>query len=154
MRALLIVSLCPPSARLTVTPPRVQKVISMAVLLFDRYLSAARQFPRTMLQLAAAAAIFIASKIEGILPHPRASRVAGLSDGAFDLGHLVAFERVMCQTLHFDLYPPTSQNFLDMFMHALPAPDTAAALYFADKVRSRSRMLLCCLVVDLPCASH
>ena len=109
----------------------------MAVLLFDRYLSAAKQFPRTMLQLAAAAAIFIASKIEGILPHPRASRISGLSDGAFDLGHLVAFERVMCQSLHFDLYPPTTQNFLDMFMHALPTPDTAAAQYFAEKVRRR-----------------
>lgn len=119
----------------------------MAVLLFDRYLSAAKQFPRTMLQLAAAAAIFIASKIEGILPHPRASRISGLSDGAFDLGHLVAFERVMCQSLNFDLYPPTTQNFLDMFMHALPPPDTAEAQYFASKVRKCSQHL--CLHVRL-----
>ena len=115
----------------------------MAVLLFDRYLSSAKQFPRTMLQLAAAAAIFIASKIEGILPHPRASRVAGLSDGAFDLGHLVAFERVMCQSLKFDLYAPTTQNFLDMFMHALPPPESPAAEYFADKVCSTTLDDLC-----------
>lgn len=111
-----------------------QKVISMAVLLLDRYLSKVRAFPRTMLQLAAATAIFIASKIEGILPHPRASRVAGLSDGAFDLKHLVQHERVMCQSIGFDLYGPTTQNFLDMFLHAMPQPSTSAEQHFIEKV--------------------
>jgi hypothetical protein len=107
----------------------------MAVNLLDRYLSASRQFPRTMLQLAAASAIFIASKIEGVLPHPRASRVAALSDGAFDLERLIAFERVMCHSLGFDLYSPTTQNFLDMWMHALPAPQGEAEIFFSEKVR-------------------
>jgi hypothetical protein len=111
-----------------------QKVISMAILLLDRYLSKVREFPRTMLQLAAAAAIFIASKIEGILPHPRASRIAGLSDGAFDLNHLVQFERVMCQSIGFDLYGPTTQNFLDMFLYAMRQPSTSAEQYFIEKV--------------------
>jgi hypothetical protein len=106
----------------------------MAVLLLDRYLSHVRQFPRTMLQLAAASAIFIASKIEGTLPHPRGSRIATLSDGAFDLQHLVEFERVMCHTLSFDLYGPSAQNFLDIYMHALPQPATNAEAYFAEKV--------------------
>ena len=129
-----------------------QKVISMAVLLFDRYLSRAKSFPRTMLQLAAAAAIFTASKIEGILPHPRASRIASLSDGAFDLHHLIQFERVMCQTLQFDLYAPTTQNFLDMYLHALPQPDTPAALFFAEKVRGTACPALCVHAEGASCA--
>lgn len=123
----------------TVTPyltrrVAMQRVVAMAVNLLDRYLSASRQFPRTMLQLAAASAIFIASKIEGVLPHPRASRVASLSDGAFDLERLIAFERVMCHSLGFDLYSPTTQNFLDMWMHALPTPVGESETFFAEKV--------------------
>lgn len=106
----------------------------MSVNLLDRYLSSSRSFPRTMLQLAAAAAIFISAKIEGVLPHPRASRVAALSDGAFDLDRLVGFERVMCHSLGFDLYGPTTQNFLDMWLHALPTPIGEGEKFFIGKV--------------------
>lgn len=94
-----------------------------------------------MLQLAAASAIFVASKIEGVLPHPRASRVASLSDGAFDLERLIAFERVMCHSLGFDLYSPTTQNFLDMWMHALPTPVGESETFFAEKVSSSMILL-------------
>lgn len=129
----------------------------MSVNLLDRYLSSSRSFPRTMLQLAAAAAIFISSKIEGVLPHPRASRVAALSDGAFDLDRLIGFERVMCHSLGFDLYGPTTQNFLDMWLHALPAPVGEGEKFFVGKVS----LFGCCSpmsltrevtrVSDLPC---
>jgi hypothetical protein len=111
----------------------------MAITLLDRYLSATRQFPRTMLQLAAASAIFIASKIEGVLPHPRGSRIASLADGAFDLNNLIAFERAMVHSLSFDLYAPTPQNFLDMWVHALPDPIGECEEYFTARVRCSYR---------------
>lgn len=124
----------------------------MAVNLLDRFLSASRQFPRTMLQLAAASSIFVASKIEGVLPHPRASRVAALSDGAFDRERLASFERVLCHSLGFDLYSPSTQNFLDMWIYTLPSPQDDASAFFSEAVCSHFPHMHCSQLTSSMCA--
>ena len=119
-----------------------QNVVSLSVLLLDRYLSAVRQFPRTNLQLAAAAAVLIASKFDSTQPPSRASRIASLSDGVFDEHRLVHFEHTMCQSVGSDLYGPSTQNFLDMFMHVLPQPRSNVEAYYVQKVRTSLPHLL------------
>jgi hypothetical protein len=73
-----------------------------------------------MLQLLSGTALFVATKLEGVLPHPGASALVRLSDDTFDLDELVRFERSLVQTLGFNLYGPTPYNFLRAFEDALP----------------------------------
>lgn len=123
-------------------PGQGQGVLAMAVQLLDRYLSTARQFPQSMLQLAGAACIFVATKIEGSLPHPAGSQLVYYADHAFDLDSLVLFERTLCQTLQFNMYGPTTCNFLKTFEQALPAPLNNADAAYRQQVHHLALYLL------------
>lgn len=116
-------------------------VCCAAITLLDRYLSAARAFPRSMLQLAAGTCMFVAAKVEGTLPHPPASAFVALAAGAFALDDIVLFERILCQTLGFALCAPSVHNFLTLFESTLlPPPPGAPLVAF---LRSRAHHLAC-----------
>jgi len=99
-------------ARDTDQPPC---VLPLAFRLFDRTLSSVERFPVQQLQALAAACFWIASKILGT-ESLMASDMCVFSGGLFDSQVICSLERFVMRAVNYRLMPPTTRDFLDMYL--------------------------------------
>jgi len=99
-------------ARDTEQPP---SVLPLAFRLFDRTLSSVEEFPVQQLQPLAAACFWIASKIRGN-ESLMASDMCIFSGGLFDSQVICSLERFVMKAVNFRLLPPTTRDFLEMYL--------------------------------------
>jgi hypothetical protein len=111
-----------------------QETLHLAVALLDRFLSATRGVPRGVLQLAAVAAVLVASK-EQEVAHPSVGRLTAISANCFRAEDLLRMERILLDALEFRVSSPTAFTFLHLYVQALammgavaPPPPAAAAM--------------------------
>ena len=89
-----------------------------AVSFMDRYIaSEGKRVPRQKLQLVGAASLFLASKVEEIMP-PMCSDFAYITDSAYTEKQFKQMEIDILRVLNFDLFEPLSLHFLRRFSKA------------------------------------
>ena len=89
-----------------------------AVSFMDRYMAAeGKKVTRQKLQLVGAASLFLASKIEEIMP-PMAADFVYITDGAYTEKQFKQMEIDILRVLNFDLFEPLSLHFLRRFSKA------------------------------------
>ena len=89
-----------------------------AVSFMDRYMAAeGKRVSRQKLQLVGAASLFLASKIEEIMP-PMAADFVYITDGAYTEKQFKQMEIDILRVLNFDLFEPLSLHFLRRFSKA------------------------------------
>lgn len=111
-----------------------QETLHLSVALLDRFLSATRGVPRGVLQLAAVAAVLVASK-EQEVSHPSVGRLTAISANCFRAEDLLRMERILLDALEFRVSGPTAFTFLHLYVQALammgavapPPPHSAVA---------------------------
>ncbi|CAG0920994.1 unnamed protein product [Notodromas monacha] len=79
------------------------------------YTTASRDVPKSQLQLSGATALFIAAKLEEVMP-PRAQDFAYVTEGACTEDEILLHQRTMNLKLGFPLYPLTANTWLDLFL--------------------------------------
>jgi hypothetical protein len=95
-----------------------QETLHLGVALLDRFLSATRGVPRGVLQLAAVAAVLVASK-EQEVAHPSVGRLTAISANCFRAEDLLRMERILLDALEFRVSSPTAFTFLHLYVQAL-----------------------------------
>jgi len=95
-----------------------QETLHLSVALLDRFLSATRGVPRGVLQLAAVAAVLVASK-EQEVSHPSVGRLTAISANCFRSEDLLRMERILLDALDFRVAGPTAFTFLHLYAQAL-----------------------------------
>lgn len=89
-----------------------------AISFMDRYMAVeGKRVSRQKLQLVGAASLFLASKIEEIMP-PMAADFVYITDGAYTEKQFKQMEIDILRVLNFDLFEPLSLHFLRRFSKA------------------------------------
>lgn len=91
--------------------------LSMSIV--DRFLSCMSVL-RSKLQLVGTASIYIAAKFEEIYP-PEIADFVYITDDTYTKSQIVRMERLILQTLNFNLVAPTTDTFLQRFLRAAEA---------------------------------
>ncbi|XP_017860331.1 PREDICTED: G1/S-specific cyclin-E isoform X2 [Drosophila arizonae] len=87
----------------------------LAVDYLDRYLHVARQVQKTHLQLFGITCLFVAAKVEEIYP-PKISEFAYVTDGACTERDILQHEKLLLQTINWDICPITATAWLGVYM--------------------------------------
>ena len=102
------------------------ETLAVAVSLLDRFLSAARRVHRSALQLAALAALLVATKHEEAA-FPPAAELATLAGGGCAGGDVVRMEAAMLQAVGFRVAAPTPAAALALLARHAAAPPAIVA---------------------------
>ena len=92
------------------------RTLYLAVSYVDRFLSV-MSVQRGKLQLVGIASLFIAAKFEEIYP-PDATDFVYVTDDTYTLEQLLRMERLILETLDYNVSAPTFGDFLDLFLGA------------------------------------
>lgn len=87
----------------------------LAVDYLDRYLHVARHVQKTHLQLFGITCLFVAAKVEEIYP-PKISEFAYVTDGACTERDILQHEKLLLQTINWDICPITVTAWLGVYM--------------------------------------
>ncbi|XP_030241907.1 G1/S-specific cyclin-E isoform X2 [Drosophila navojoa] len=87
----------------------------LAVDYLDRYLHVARHVQKTHLQLFGITCLFVAAKVEEIYP-PKISEFAYVTDGACTERDILQHEKLLLQTINWDICPITATAWLGVYM--------------------------------------
>ena len=109
------------------------ETLAVAVSLLDRFLSAAHRVHRSAIQLAALAALLVATKHEEAA-FPPAAELATMAGGGCSGGDVVRMEAAMLQAVGFRVAAPTPAAALALLARhaAAPPPIVARATYLLE----------------------
>lgn len=113
MRAMLVDWLIEVHNRFSLSP----ETLSLTVNLIDRFLEK-EKILRNRLQLVGVTSLFIASKYEEQYP-PLVKDFSYITDSAFDEDDIISMEKLMLQTLDYNLTTPSVIKFLDLYQENL-----------------------------------
>jgi len=130
-------------ARDTDQPP---SVLPLAFRLFDRTLSSVESFPLQQLQPLAAACFWIASKIRGT-ESLMASDMCVFSGGLFSAQVICSLERFVMKAVNFRLMPPTTRDFLEMYLDNSTRLLSSGYIFTVDET-DEAENLLCPSTVE------
>ncbi|XP_050364357.1 G2/mitotic-specific cyclin C13-1-like [Argentina anserina] len=106
----------------------VSDTLYLTVSYIDRYLSS-HIISKNKLQLLGVACMFIASKYEEICP-PRVEEFCYITDNTYKIEEVLEMERHVLKFLNFEIYTPTTKNFLRIFARAAQENSKSSDLRF------------------------
>ncbi|CAG5117650.1 unnamed protein product, partial [Candidula unifasciata] len=92
-----------------------KETFTLAVDFVDRYLSIAKNVPKTQLQLLGISSLFVAAKLEEIYP-PKLSEFAYVTDSACSEQDIIRQEMILVKALKWDLSPMTTNAWLGVYL--------------------------------------
>ncbi|XP_043239129.1 G1/S-specific cyclin-E-like isoform X1 [Amphibalanus amphitrite] len=125
----------------------------LAVDFLDRYLSRARDLPKSQLQLGGITCLMIAAKLEEIYP-PKVADFAYVTDGACTQEDIQDKELVIMKVLNWSLSPVTPQHWLGTYlqltnMEETRCGDAVTAEEFTSPQFSALQFVQMCQLIDL-----
>lgn len=95
------------------------ETLMLSIGYVDRFLSKerSRNMHRSMIQLVGITALLLASKIEEINP-PHVDDFVFISDNMYDRREVLNMERMILDTLHYEMTQPTPMTFLSMILRS------------------------------------
>jgi len=95
------------------------ETLMLSIGYVDRFLSKerSRNMHRSMIQLVGITALLLASKVEEINP-PHVDDFVFISDNMYDRREVLNMERMILDTLHYEMTQPTPMTFLSMILRS------------------------------------